>query len=767
VTLEPYGGFGGRIGRTFAGSEPWWPPRPRPPDGAPNVVIVLADDLGFSDLGCYGSEIATPNLDRLAGEGIRYLNFHVTPMCSPTRAALLTGVNSHLAGIGHVAHSDPGFPGYAMELSDNVATAAEIFRQHGYATLMAGKWHLCKDTDVSEAGSTHSWPVQRGFDRFYGFLDGFTNLHHPHRLYRDNQVVTVDRYPDGYYFTDDLTDEAITMVRAVKAANPAKPFLLYLAHGAVHAPLLAKPEDIARYDGVYDIGWDAVREARHRRQQELGVIPPGTPLPPRNHEENHDVVAWVDLEPRERELFARYMQVFAAMVDNLDQNFGRLRSALEALGQWDNTIVLFTSDNGASREGEARGTTQYFRVLRPIGTEDTFDDDYPRIDVVGGPTTTPHYPRGWAMAGNTPYRLYKVNTHAGGHQVPFIFSWPPRVRERGSIRSQYAHVTDVLPTLLELAGIDPPSERHGRPLWPMAGRSFASTLDDTAAPSTHHEQYYEMIGHRGYYRDGWEIVSLHQPMTPFGDHEWELYHLAEDPAETTNLAHRHPELVEELARGWDQAAWTNQVLPLDEGSLLRWVRRPPTEDVYAAPVTIQAGTPTLERYRSLLLIQWRSFLVTMDLDGGYREGDEGILVAHGDQGGGYAVYVEDGELFFAENSGAGVRLLPAGPLPPGSRAITLSMAAPGSWLWDPTLSVDGQIVAAGTGYPMLAAMCPFEGIDVGIDRRSPVSWDLYRRRGPFAYSGRLRSVTYTPGELAPDAGPRFIEFLRERGRVYE
>lgn len=767
MTLEPYGGFGGRIGRTFAGSEPWWPPRPRPPEGAPNVVIVLADDLGFSDLGCYGSEIATPNLDRLSSEGVRYLNFHVTPMCSPTRAALLTGVNSHLAGIGHVAHSDPGFPGYAMELSDNVATAAEIFRAHGYATLMAGKWHLCKDSDVSEAGSTHSWPVQRGFDRFYGFLDGFTNLHHPHRLYRDNQVVDVDRYPDGYYFTDDVTDQAITMVRAVKAANPAKPFFLYLAHGAVHAPLLAKPEDIARYDGVYDVGWDAVRAARYRRQLELGVIPPGTPLPPRNHEENHEVEGWDALEPRERRLFARYMQVFAAMVDSVDQNFGRLRAALEALGQWDNTIVLFTSDNGASREGEARGTSQYFRVLRPVGTEDTFDDDYPRLDLVGGPRTTPHYPRGWAMAGNTPYRLYKVNTHAGGHQVPFIFSWPARVGERGAIRSQYAHVTDVLPTLLELAGIDPPSERQGRPLWPMAGRSFAPTLDGAAEPSAHREQYYEMIGHRGYYRDGWEIVSLHQPMTPFGDHEWELYHLAEDPAETTNLAGRHPELVEELARGWDQAAWANQVLPLDEGSLLRWVRRPATEHVYAAPVTIQAGTPTLERYRSLLLIQWRSFLATVELAGGYREGDEGILLAHGDQGGGYAVYVEDGELCFVENSGAAMRLLRAGPLPTGARTITLSMAAPGGWLWDPTLSVDGEVVAADAGYPMLAAMCPFEGIDVGIDRRSPVSWDLYRRHGPFAYRGGLRAVTYTPGELAPDAGPRFIDFLRERGRAYE
>jgi len=766
MKLEPYEGFGGKVGRTFAGSEPWWPPRPLPPPGAPNVVIVLADDLGFSDLGCYGSEIATPNLDRLAAEGVRYLNFHVTPMCSPTRAALLTGVNSHLAGVGHVAHSDPGFPGYAMELSDNVATAAEIFSQHGYATFMSGKWHLCKDSDLSEAGSKHSWPIQRGFDSFYGFLDGFTNLHQPHRLYQDNHVVEIDTYPEDYYFTDDITDRAIAMVKSLKAADPSKPFLLYLAHGAAHAPLLAKPQDILKYRGAYDAGWDRIREERHRRQLELGVIPAGTELPERNREQNHDVQPWDGLSPRERALFARYMEVFAAMVDSVDQSFGRLRSVLEAMGEWDNTIVIFTSDNGASREGEARGTSQYFRVLRPIGTADTFEEDYPRLDLLGGPQTTPHYPRGWAMAGNTPYRLYKVNTHAGGHQVPFIFSWPARLAEGGAIRSQYAHVTDVLPTLLDLVGLEPPAERHGRAVWPMAGRSFAPTLADPAAPARHTEQYYEMIGHRGYYRDGWEIVTLHQPLTPFGDHEWELYHLAEDPTETTNLAQGDPELVRELAQAWERAAWANQVLPLDEGSMLRWVQRPATEDVFAAPVTILRGTPTLERYRSLLLIQARSFTVTVAL-GGYRPEDQGILVAHGDQGGGYVLYVEGGELIFVQNCGAAMRRLSGGPLAGGAREVSLVVGAPGSWQWDPSLLVDGQVVAEDSGYPMLSAMCPFEGIDVGIDRRSPVSWDLYERHGPFPYSGALRAVTYAPGQLAPDAGARWVELLRERGRKYE
>ncbi len=280
-----YAGFEGRVGRTFAGSDGWWPPRAEPPTGAPNVVVILADDLGFADLGCYGSEIATPNLDALAAAGLRYTNFHATPMCSPTRASLLTGVNHHLAGFGTVAHSDAGFPGYAMELPATTATLPEILRSHGYATFMVGKWHLAKDSDISAAGPQHSWPCQRGFDRFYGFLDAFTNLHQPHRLTEDNHQVEVDAYPDDFYLTDALTDRAVSMIRESKASNPDKPFFLYFAHGAVHAPLHAKAADIERYRGAYDEGWDVLRQRRYARQLELGVLaaerrwPPATPSP--------------------------------------------------------------------------------------------------------------------------------------------------------------------------------------------------------------------------------------------------------------------------------------------------------------------------------------------------------------------------------------------------------------------------------------------------------------------------------------------------------
>jgi arylsulfatase A-like enzyme len=769
--LGPNRGFQGRIGTTIAESEAWWPPRPTAPEGAPNVVIVLCDDVGFADLGCFGGEIDTPNLDRLAAEAVRLTNFHVAPMCSPTRAALLTGLNHHLAGVATVAHSDPGFPNLECELTPHASTMAEILRDNGYATLMVGKWHLAKDNDCHDAGSKHSWPSQRGFDSFYGILDPFTNFHHPHRLVRDNTAVAVDRYPDDYYFTDDLTSEAISMVRSVKAADPTKPFFLYFAHGAAHAPLQAKAVDIDKYADRYRVGWDAVREERYRRQLEMGVIPSNAVLPPRNSEPRNEVKAWDELTEREQELFARYMAVYAAMVDNIDQNFGRLRTALEEMGEWENTLVLFTSDNGGSREGESNGTSQYFRTLLGTstsghgGAEDPgFEADWSRRDLMGSPQTLPHYPRGWAMVSSTPFRLYKINTHLGGHSVPCIVSWPARLGTQGSMRRQFAHVTDVLPTVLDVIGIERPTHRNGEPVFPLAGASMATMLADPDAPPHHREQYQELHGHRGYYRDGWHLVTLHQPRTRFGDHEWELYDLRNDPTETTDVAAQHPDLVAELAVAWEAAAQANQVYPLDEGTPLKHIQRPPREQVFSLPVTIHAGTSTLERYRASRLVHARDFGIVVDVD--HRAGDEGILVAHGDQGGGYVVYVEGGNLHFTENA-YGDMIDLAVPLAGAASRIDVAVHNPGKSRWVVTLSADGVVLGESDAFVALMAMAPFEGIDVGLDRRSPVSWDLYERHGTFPYTGALRSVRYEPGELAPDAGERWIEVVRQMGLKYE
>lgn len=761
----PYAGFGGRVGRTFAGSEGWWPPRPTAPDQAPNVVIVMVDDLGFADIGCYGSEIATPNLDRLARDGVRLTNFHVNPMCSPTRASLLTGLNPHDAGIGTVVHSDAGFPGYAMELTRNAATIGELLQDNGYTTLMVGKWHLTKDSEQNAAADKSSWPCQRGFDRYYGVLDAFTNLHHPHRLVEDNHQVEIDEYPEDYYFTDDITTRAISMIRETKAANPAKPFFLYQAHGAVHAPLHVKAEDMGRYRDRYAAGWDELRQERYRRQVELGVVEETTQLAPRNTEINHEVQEWDELSPMEQELFARYMEVFAGMVDNIDQNVGRLVDALEELGELDNTVFVFTSDNGASREGEVVGTTAYYVHLLQ---GDDIEADHARIDLIGGPQTTPHYPRGWAMAGNTPFRLYKINTHAGGHSVPFVVHWPAGLDQgqSGTFRRQYGHVTDIVPTLLDLVGITRPDERNGHVLKPLAGASLLPVLHDPAAVSAHTEQHFEMIGHRGFYRDGWEAVTLHQPLTPFDDAEWELYNLLEDPTELHDRAAELPDKVRELADAWEAAAWANQVYPLDEGSSIKYLQRPSWTEVFAEPFSITPGTPTLERWRSVQLIWFRGCRFTADID--FQPGDRGYLFAHGDQGSGYGMYVLDDELTFVHNDGRGhVRHLSGGIVGPGTGQVATDLVAAGKNLWDVTLTVDGEDRATLEGVPMLYGMAPFEGIDIGLDRRSPVSWDLYERFGSFPWTGVLNRLTIEPGAPAPDSPMNMLDLLREIGSKFE
>ncbi|MFI6477903.1 arylsulfatase [Nonomuraea sp. NPDC050663] len=744
--MIPYGGFQGRVGRTIAGSESWWPERPVAPAGAPNVVVVLVDDVGFADLGCYGSEIPTPHLDELAGSGVRLTDYHSTPMCSPTRAALLTGRNPHLAGVGHIANSDPGFPGYAGEIAADVPTMAELFRAAGWHTFAVGKWHLTKDSDMSEAGPKHAWPLQRGFDRFYGFLDAFTNFHQPHRLMRDNSPVEVDEYPEGYYLTDDLTGQAVSMIRQAKASDTRKPFLLYLAHGAAHAPLQAPAADIEAFAGVYDDGWDEIRRRRFERQLELGLIPSGTELPERNAEPGDEVSAWAELPPERQRLYARYMEVYAAMVAGIDRSVGRLRAALADLGELDNTIFVFTSDNGGSREGEEYGTTQYLRTLiSKISGNDREDPaaDLERFDLIGGPRVLAHYPRGWAMASNTPFRLYKCNTHSGGHAVPFLLSWPAALPQRGELRHQWAYVTDVLPTLLDLTGLQPGAEH-----------SMAGIVGDAAAVHTHQEQYSELQGHRGYVRGEWEIVTRHAPLTSFGDHEWELYHRAADRTQLRDLAADRPDLVAELAGAWERAAHANQVYPLDEGSRLRFLLRPPWHSA-PAPVRLTPEVHTLERWTALQLIQWRAFTVDVTLA---RPG-RGVLVAHGGQGGGYVLYVDD-EVTFTHNGHGELRTLRCGPA--GDR-IRLDVAAPGGWMWEATVSVDGEERGKLAGLPMLTGFCPMEGIDVGVDRRSPVVWE----NGSFPFTGRIAEVVYTPGEYAPDAGANWVEVVRQIGQRYE
>ncbi|UVF79364.1 arylsulfatase [Gordonia mangrovi] len=745
-----YRGFQGEVGPTFASSSPWWPQRPTAPEGAPNVIVMLVDDMGFSDLACYGSEIPTPHADATAERGIRFANFHSTPMCSPTRAALMTGRNAHAAGVGFVAHVDPGFPGYASELPANQPTMAETLRDNGYSTFMVGKWHLCKEQDMSEAGSRHSWPLQRGFDQFYGFLEALTNFHQPHRLYEGNTVVDTDQFDDDYYLTDDLTDRAVRMIRETKTANPDKPFFLYYSHGAVHAPLHAKADDIARHRGNYDDGWDALRARRFERQKELGIVGEDTVLPPRNSEPGEDVRAWESLSDDEKALYPRYMEVYAAMVESVDQSLGRLRETLAELGELDNTIIVLTSDNGASREGKASGTTAYFRdggsQTRDVDAK-VIAESLERIDEIGGPTTWPHYPRGWAMACNTPFRLYKVSTVAGGHQVPMIVSWPQRLAPRAEpVRWQYSHVTDLLPTLIDWIGLAPVPDRHGLAADPMHGVSLRSVIEDPETPSEHTRQHYECMGNRAIFDGGWEALTIHTAKTPFAQDNWQLYDLAADPTQTNDLAAAEPERLEQLVRLWEQEAWDNQVYPLDEGARVKYLYRPDGEEVYSEPLSIRRGTPTLERWRSARLIAGRSFRIVPDWDP--RPGDEGVLVAHGGQESGYLVYVENDLIHFVHNNCGEMRKV-ATRLE--GRDVVIDVNAPGGGVWNVALVVDGIVRDCLQGVRQFAGFLPFNGIDVGKDTRSPVDWELSRRKGTFPFTGALHAVRYEPGELAPDA----------------
>lgn len=758
-----YAGFKGRAGRTIHESTPHWEERPRPPEGAPNVVIVLCDDLGFADVGSFGSEIDTPNIDFLADHGLRYTNFHTTPLCGPTRAALLTGINPHRVGFGFTAE-DYGFPGYRGGLADTALSMGEIFRSNGYSTFMVGKWHVTPRSGNHSAGEKGSWPLQRGFDRFHGLLDGRTNALAPHLLFEDNHVLEVDEYPEDYLLSDDITDQAISMIRSVKAADKSKPFFLYLAHTAPHSPLVARAGDIDKYRGRYKEGWDKIREERFSRQLKEGLFVEDTKMAPRNSEPDFDVPPWQDLSKKQQQVFARYMEVYAAMVDNIDQNLGRLRHALSDLGELDNTIFVFTSDNGASREGGRQGTTELERniwtVFMRIDSEsEHLNRDFERLDMIGGPRYNVHYPRGWAMAGNTPFRLYKSTTFNGGTRVPFVISWPSALDNLGAICDTYVYVADVLPTLVELIGLHVPDSRNGVAAEPFTGSSFYETLREPSAPRETRGQYTEIRGERSYYRDGWEIVTLHYPGTEVGDYEWQLYHVAEDPTELQDLSDDYPELVAELASAWEQAAWDNYVYPLDHDATALRAMNHPADDESIEPLTLRPYDHTLPPIRAKRLVSERSFEIHVSLR--FRTGDQGVLVAHGDQGGGYSLYIEGDELVFAVNSYGTLHLAHGGNVEDGTRKISVRVESPGGGIWHASLLVDDMQVGRLEDLPGWTTDRPCEGIDIGIDRRSPVCWDIYERYGTFRFSGEIESVTYVPGEFAPDAIRRMAATLQE------
>ncbi|WP_026821011.1 arylsulfatase [Arthrobacter castelli] len=763
-----YENFRGIARELASESTPSWPPERRAASGAPNVIVVLLDDMGFSDVSPYGSEIDTPHAQALADAGYCLTNFHSAPVCSPARAALLTGLNPHRAGFGNVAHSDPGYPGYSMEIAENVPTIAESFRAGGYTTFMVGKWHLTKESQLHDGADKSSWPLQRGFDSYYGSMDGFTTLFHPHRLIRDNTALVVNEFPPDYYLTDDLTDQALRMMKGLRASEPEKPFFLYFAHQAVHGPLQAKTDDLKKYRGRYKEGWDSIRAQRFARQLQNKLFPPGTVPADNTQDADVGVPAWESLTNKQQQLFARYMEVYAAAVDNVDQNLGRLIEHLKASGEYENTIIAFTSDNGGTGEGGPGGTRSYFsQFVSLAGIPGDWQRDVARDpDDIGGPRAFVHYPRGWAYASNTPFRLFKFHTFEGGVRVPLMVSWPaglPRADNDDGVREHYAYMTDLGPTLLKLADVTALPERHGHMAPAVDGVSFDASLRESGSSASHREQYSEYAGHRAYVAGPWKIVTQHRPGTEFSDLEWQLYHLGKDPAETHDRAADHPDKTAELAEKWRAAAWRNTVFPLnDDGSLSR--NRPSTELVLEEPVTLYPGTPTLERFRSAKLTKLRSFDVAIDFS--WFEGDAGVLVSHGDQGGGYALYVEHGCVCFAYNQ-YGVMHRFSSSLTPGQRSVLLQFNALPEVKWRVVAELDGAPIGELKAVLQLVGMAPFTGISIGVDRGSPVDWNLHERHGSFAYTGALQTVRYLPGTKAFYNAEQIVQVEQELARIYD
>lgn len=741
--------FAGKAKKSIRDSTPDFRMDPKAPAGTPNILVILADDLGYADTAPYGAEIRTPNIQRLADSGLRYARFTATAMSSPTRAALLTGLNHHSSGVGWVSEWDYGYPGYRGELAGDVATLPQILQDHGYATYAAGKWHLTNGEHRSRLGPFDSWPTQKGFDRYWGFLEGETDQFQPAFLVRGNEVVETPQRPD-YYFPDDLTEHAIAMLRDLRAVDRDKPFFLYYAPGAVHAPHHTRPEDRERYRGRYAEGWDRIREQRLARQKALGLVPPNTDLAPHNPQ----VQPWSSLTPDQQRMYARFQENYAGFVDNLDQQVGRLIDHLEKTGELDNTIIVFLSDNGASPEGDVEGQANGLAFFHYHRT--TTAENLAHFDDLGGPATHPHYPLGWAQAGNTPFRHTKRTTHGGGVNVPFLISWPKGIRARGQVRAQHHHVDDVAPTLLELLGIRAPAQRAGRPVKPMEGVSFAYTFDDAAAPSRKEEQYYELEANRAYRAGDWKIAAFRPGEQSYDEPPWELYDLGEDVSEAHDLAASHPGKVRELEKKWWEAAAAHQVLPLVDVGLLERARyakfiRIPQPSRMVFPV----GGATVPHNLAPILAG-KSYTITANV---HRDDEraQGVIVAQGDRFSGYTLYLLDNRLVYERHTGADVvRIVSDAPVPVGDVTVQFrydkvsTALAVAKGLLSEGLDFDRLKVLQGTGTLLIdgepagraAIDMPFlvawEGFDVGGDTGSPVS---PRYRSPFAFTGRLDRVT--------------------------
>jgi arylsulfatase A-like enzyme len=765
---KPGTAFNGVIGRTFDTSEPAWPEPKRAKEGAPNVLFIVLDDTGFGQLGCYGSPIQTPNLDALAANGLRYNNMHTTALCSPTRSCILTGRNHHSNAMACITEASTGYPGGNGYIPHENGFLSEILLEQGYNTYAVGKWHLTPADQISAAGPYDRWPLGRGFERYYGFLGGDTHQYYPDLTY-DNHRVEPEKTPEeGYHLTEDLVDKAIGFIADSKQVAPNKPFFMYFCTGAMHAPHHVPKEWADKYKGQFDDGWEAYREKVFAKQKELGIVPADAEL----SRHDPDVKPWDQCSPEERKLYARMMEVFAGFLTHTDHHIGRLLDFLKSLGEFENTLIMVISDNGASSEGGPEGSVNENLFFNFVPED--LQENLAAMDELGGPKYFNHYPWGWTWAGNTPFRRWKRETYRGGISDPFIVHYPKGIQAKGEIRAQYAHAIDMVPTVLDLLEIEPPTSIKGVAQSPIEGVSFANSFDEASAESDRHTQYFEMMGHRSIYHDGWRAVcpwpgpSFTEAGMPFGipipaeklteldAKHWELYHVAEDFAENYDVAADNRAKLIEMIAQWYVEAGKYNVLPVDGRGQQRFAEERPQIAKDRSSYTFYPGTQEVPMNASAQILN-RPYSITADVD--FKTGDEGVLISQGGIDGGYTFYVQNGKLRYIYNYVArkffhveSVKEIPEGAKQlrfefevTGKPDILKGKGVPGLG----QLYIDGELVGQTefdvTNPLALGLAC---GAAVGADPGSPVT-DKYK--GPFAYTGKLNHVTIdVSGELIRD-----------------
>lgn len=737
--------FTGKIAESYEDSTPSYPKPTTAPAGAPNVLVILLDDVGFGMTGTFGGPVPTPNLDKLSADGLKYNCFHTTALCSPTRAALLTGRNHHSCGTGVIIEMGTGFPGYTGIIPRSTALVSQILQDNGYATSMFGKWHNTPEPAISPAGPFDRWPTGLGFDYFYGFNQGETHQYYP-TLYRNTTPVPAPKTPEqGYHFTEDMTDEAIAWTRNVRAADPHKPWFVYFSTGAIHAPHHVPREWREKFAGKFDHGWDKQRELTHARQLEMGIIPPGTKLTPRPE----SLPSWESQSAEAKRVYLRLMENYAGYMAHTDYHVGRLIDSLEASGELDNTLIFYiVGDNGASPEGGLEGTFSELASLMGIdlGLQSTIN----RLDEIGGPTSEPHVPVGWAWAMDAPFAWTKqVASHFGGTRNPLVVHWPKGIQAKGALRSQFHHVIDVVPTILEACKIREPDEVDGIAQKPMEGVSMLYSFDDGAAKSRRTTQYFEMKCNRAIYHDGW--IACSRLGTPwdrgksglsFEDAPWELYDVAADFSEADDLASRRPEKLAELQAKFVEEAKKYDVFPLDPrftermDPRLRVAGEPPTSWTYFGnhvwlPEPI--GPQLFPRSHSMT-----AELVVP------AEGAEGVVACAGAFSAGWSLYVKEGKPAFRYTffDLADVTIRSDATLPKGKATLKTEFTADGSPAGSGTLKlfVDDKQVGEGK-LARSAFRHGLEPFEVGRDSITPVAPD-YKDRGTFEFTGEIEKVLF-------------------------